>query len=109
MKGQWVRDVMSCSRGLWAFPSGEVYVGGFRNNARQGENGWIWMPDSSVFVGAWDNDAPSGEGVFYVKNIHDPILRHLTNYAIQEKNVVRNEKLHSHGDAERIEAVATPL
>lgn len=84
---------MSCPRGLWAFPSGEVYVGGFHNNARQSQTGWIWLPDSSVFVGSWDNDAPSDYGVFYAKNINDPILRHLTKSATQGGNAISNENI----------------
>eukprot|EP00796_Vickermania_ingenoplastis_P010470 gene10470-7275_t len=65
ISGCWKSNKLECSRGVWAFPSGEVYAGAFVNNGREDACGRLWLPDGSVFVGGWARNAPSGKGTFY--------------------------------------------
>lgn len=65
IKGIWKANQLDCERGVWAFPSGEVYVGGFSRNCREDPFGKLWLPNGSVFVGKWTRDAPNGEGTYF--------------------------------------------
>lgn len=78
IKAQWKKDVLECDRGVWAFPTGEVYVGAFTNGVRNDTAGRLWLPDGSVYVGEWELNAPCGTGTFYAKNDEDPVYRSVT-------------------------------
>lgn len=65
LKGSWKNNKMICEKGVWAFPTGEVYVGGFSNDFPDSAVGRMWMADGSVFIGKWSNGAPSGDGTFF--------------------------------------------
>ncbi|KAL7709871.1 MORN repeat/FYVE zinc finger containing protein [Lotmaria passim] len=75
VKGRWVREVLHCDKGVLAFPNGVVYIGGFRNGARESEKARVWWPDGSVLESGWRDDAPSGPGVWYRRNRSDPIFQ----------------------------------
>lgn len=74
IKGSWKNNTLHCSRGVWVFPSGESYVGGFLDNHREDSCGRMWLPDGSLFIGAWRADAPSGRGTLFSKNTREPIF-----------------------------------
>lgn len=75
IKGRWVREVLHCDKGVVAFPSGIVYIGGFSNGAREASCARVWWPDGSVMESGWRDDAPSGPGVWYQRNRVDPIFQ----------------------------------
>lgn len=74
IKGFWKGNQLECEKAVWAFPSGEVYVGGFSRNCRDDPFGRLWLPDGSVFVGKWSNDAPSGDGLYFSNNPNAPMF-----------------------------------
>lgn len=74
IKGIWKGNQLECEKGVWAFPSGEVYVGGFSRNSREDPFGKLWLPDGSVFVGRWAHDAPNGEGIYYANQWNEAIV-----------------------------------
>ncbi|ESL05678.1 hypothetical protein TRSC58_06663 [Trypanosoma rangeli SC58] len=71
--GSWTQDVLSCEAGSWEFPSGDVYLGGFKGGLRDGPKGQMWLTDGSFFEGGWERDAPVGKGVFYATDKRQPI------------------------------------
>ncbi|ORC87532.1 uncharacterized protein TM35_000211380 [Trypanosoma theileri] len=79
--GDWNNDVLDCEAGSWEFPSGDLYMGSFKNGNRDGNVGRIWFADGSFFIGRWKLDAPLGEGVFHATDPKDPI------YAPEESEV----------------------
>ncbi|KAK7194410.1 MORN repeat/FYVE zinc finger containing protein [Novymonas esmeraldas] len=74
LKGRWVREVLHCNKGVWAFPNGVVYVGRFSNGARDADRARVWWPDGSVLECGWRNDAPSGAGVWHQRSRVDPVF-----------------------------------
>ncbi|KAG5476443.1 hypothetical protein LSCM1_04148 [Leishmania martiniquensis] len=75
IKGRWVREVLHCDKGVWAFPSGVVYIGSFRNGARDAARACVWWPDGSVLESGWCGDAPSGGGIWYQRSRANPVYR----------------------------------
>ncbi|KAI5685526.1 MORN repeat [Leishmania braziliensis] len=75
IKGRWVSDVLHCEKGVWAFPNGVVYIGRFRNGARDAARACVWCPDGSVLESGWCGDAPSGDGIWYQRNRANPVYR----------------------------------
>ncbi|PWV20971.1 hypothetical protein C3747_4g98 [Trypanosoma cruzi] len=71
--GIWKHDVLSCETGSWEFPSGDLYLGGFKNGLREGPKGQMWFTDGSFFMGNWQLDAPLGNGSFYATDKREPI------------------------------------
>ncbi|KAG5501899.1 hypothetical protein JKF63_04169 [Porcisia hertigi] len=75
VKGRWVREVLHCDRGVWAFPSGIVYIGRFLNGHRDAARACVWWPDGSVLESGWRSDAPSGVGIWHRRNRTNPVYR----------------------------------
>jgi hypothetical protein len=75
IKGRWVQEVLHCEKGVVAFPNGVVYIGGFRNGAREASCARVWWPDGSVMESGWRDDAPCGPGVWYQRNRMDPVFQ----------------------------------
>lgn len=77
VKGCWRRDVLHCERALWAFPGGQVYVGGIEDGQRCCAVGRLWLPDGSVYVGSWRANTPCGAGQYFCKNPQEPMHQRL--------------------------------
>ncbi|KAG5476719.1 hypothetical protein CUR178_03892 [Leishmania enriettii] len=83
IKGRWVREVLHCDKGVWAFPSGVVYIGSFRNGARDAARACVWWPDGSVLESGWCGDAPSGGGIWYQRNRVSPVYQTIVPSALR--------------------------
>nr|CCC91223.1 conserved hypothetical protein [Trypanosoma congolense IL3000] len=63
--GTWINDTLSCDSGSWEFPSGELYMGSFKDGLRNGTEGKMWFADGSYFFGDWRFDSPVGMGLYH--------------------------------------------
>ncbi|AAZ12118.1 hypothetical protein, conserved [Trypanosoma brucei brucei TREU927] len=73
--GNWINDTLSCDSGSWEFPSGDLYVGSFKDGFRNGPGGRMWFTDGSYFSGDWRLDSPIGVGLYHAvstKNVTNP-------------------------------------
>ncbi|GET89505.1 FYVE zinc finger, putative [Leishmania tarentolae] len=89
IKGRWVRDVLHCDKGVWAFPNGVVYIGRFRNGARDATRACVWWPDGSVLESGWCGDAPSGAGIWYQRDRITPVYRTIRPNALRPSQSLR--------------------
>ncbi|CAJ1989728.1 MORN repeat-containing protein [Leishmania donovani] len=89
IKGRWVRDVLHCDKGVWAFPNGVVYIGRFRNGARDATRACVWWPDGSVLESGWCGDAPSGAGIWYQRNRITPVYQTISPSVLRRSQSLR--------------------
>lgn len=89
IKGRWVREVLHCDKGVWAFPNGTVYIGPFRNGARVATRACLWGPDGSVLECGWAGDAPCGTGVWHQRNRVDPVYQTIVPSVLRRSRVRR--------------------
>lgn len=73
LKGEWRANMLNCDRGVWAYPTGEVYIGRFSNNYMEDPQGRLWLADGSFYMGGWHFSAPCGKGVLIARSMSDPV------------------------------------
>ncbi|CBZ27962.1 conserved hypothetical protein [Leishmania mexicana MHOM/GT/2001/U1103] len=89
IKGRWVREVLHCDKGVWAFPNGVVYIGRFRNGARDATRACVWWPDGSVLESGWCGDAPSGAGIWHQRNRITPVYQSILSSVLRRSQSLR--------------------
>ncbi|CAD2215074.1 hypothetical protein ADEAN_000252700 [Angomonas deanei] len=91
-------------RGVWVFPTGEVYYGHFRQGKREDTEGVLLLLDGSLYVGPFKENQPCGKGLLLVKNVQEPLYRaqsrskrcHTTEEEETEQSLLEEEEQKDH-------------